>query len=171
LNKTDPAVRDKKSPAYSDASVYSAFLLRTFVYIPVTLLLLPFAAASQLCIAIGNALSSPKINKIDTSETEDDQILKQYSVTASSRTYDLVLFGASGFTGRLAALYIARTYGIRKFKWAIAGRRKDALENLRSELASIDASLSTIPIVIADSNDIPSLCKLVISTKASIYLE
>jgi len=29
----------------------------------------------------------------------------------SDRKYDLVLFGATGFTGKLAALYLAKTYG------------------------------------------------------------
>ena len=44
----------------------------------------------------------------------------------AERQYDIVIFGATGFTGRLAALYVARQYGARSFKWALAGRRRDA---------------------------------------------
>ena len=40
--------------------------------------------------------------------------------------YDLVLFGATGFTGRLVAEYLTKEYGVsnKKFVWAIAGREK-----------------------------------------------
>ena len=48
------------------------------------------------------------------------------------KKYDLVLFGATGFTGKMAAVYIAKNYGGSKsFNWAIAGRRKGALEEIR----------------------------------------
>lgn len=47
-------------------------------------------------------------------------------VSCTDRKYDLVIYGATGFTGRLATLYIANQYGNKSFKWAIAGRRKDA---------------------------------------------
>jgi len=145
--------------------------LRTLVYVPVTLLLLPFAAVSQLFIAIGNACSGQrKSNKNDTGDALEEQILKQFPPSSVPRAHDLVIYGASGFTGRLASLYIARTYGSRKFKWAIAGRRRDALENLRAELAAIDASLSSLPIIIADSTDLSSLCKLVTSTRARVFI-
>jgi short subunit dehydrogenase-like uncharacterized protein len=42
------------------------------------------------------------------------------------REYDLVLFGATGFTGRLAAKYLANQYG-RSINWAIAGRSQERL--------------------------------------------
>ncbi len=58
-----------------------------------------------------------------------------------------MLFGATGFTGQLAAAYIAKKYGTRQFKWAIAGRRKDALEKIRSELSIHDKGLAELPIV------------------------
>jgi short subunit dehydrogenase-like uncharacterized protein len=62
-----------------------------------------------------------------------------------------VLFGATGFTGQLAATYLAKRYGAGQFKWAIAGRRKDALEKIRSEIAQYDPTLSQLPIVLIDS--------------------
>jgi short subunit dehydrogenase-like uncharacterized protein len=41
--------------------------------------------------------------------------------TFDEKQYDLVLFGATGFTGRLAAEYLAKSYGT-SISWAIAGR-------------------------------------------------
>lgn len=52
--------------------------------------------------------------------------------------YDLILFGASGYTGKLAAEYIAicvRT----DLKWAIAGRSRPKLENLAYELKNLNS--------------------------------
>jgi saccharopine dehydrogenase (NAD+, L-glutamate forming) len=92
----------------------------------------------------------------------------------------LVLFGATGFTGRLAAIYIAKQYfgssqtsePSSKFTWALAGRRKDALEKLRDELVQItgNQSLTALPIIIADSSNFTSIekmvqqCRVVITT-------
>jgi len=56
----------------------------------------------------------------------------------SERKYDVVMFGATGFTGKLAAEHIARTYG-NKVKWAIAGRDLKKLEAVREHLVKINA--------------------------------
>jgi short subunit dehydrogenase-like uncharacterized protein len=49
------------------------------------------------------------------------------------REYDLVLFGATGYTGRLTAAYLAQKTG-EDFRWAVAGRDADKLEALAKEL-------------------------------------
>ena len=55
------------------------------------------------------------------------------------RSYDIILWGASGFTGALVAEYFLREYGLNKtFRWAIAGRNKQKLKALRLKLKSID---------------------------------
>lgn len=54
---------------------------------------------------------------------------------ASSRSLDLVLFGATGFTGRLTAAYLAR-HAPPSLRWAIAGRDAAKLEALRAALAA-----------------------------------
>ena len=56
----------------------------------------------------------------------------------SSRPFEIVVWGASGFTGRLVAEHIARDY--QGLKWAIAGRDKVKLEQIRLALTNIDAS-------------------------------
>ena len=41
------------------------------------------------------------------------------------REYDIIVFGATGFTGKLVVEYIIEQYGLKNnklFKWAIAGR-------------------------------------------------
>lgn len=62
----------------------------------------------------------------------------------TDREFDLILFGATGFTGKLVAEYLAKQ---RPKKWAIAGRNKEKLAAL-----GIDA-----PIVIVDAMD-PAAC-------------
>src|SRR5262249_7993310 len=89
------------------------------------------------------------------------------TVTASpreTRPYDLVLFGATGFTGQLTAEYLAETLakaakGPRqeKFAWALAGRSRAKLEKVRADLAGIDPALAELPVLIADSGDQASL--------------
>ena len=44
---------------------------------------------------------------------------------------DLIVFGATGFTGKLVVEYLIKHYGLenQKFTWAIAGRDKQSLKN------------------------------------------
>ena len=46
----------------------------------------------------------------------------------SDREFDLVLFGATGFTGKLVGEYIARQ---KPKRWAIAGRNRDEARRAR----------------------------------------
>ena len=88
-----------------------------------------------------------------------------------NREYDLIIFGASGFTGRLISSYIASHKDTPNIKWAIAGRDRDKVTKI-AEKYLVDA-------IIADSFDLESLdsmckkTKLVITTVGpySIYGE
>ncbi len=76
-----------------------------------------------------------------------------------NRKFDIVLWGATGFTGRLVAEYFLEQYGLNKtLKWAIAGRNKEKLNKLRQEL--IPDNTMKIPILIGDSHDNNSLNKI-----------
>jgi len=79
----------------------------------------------------------------------------------ADREFDLVIFGATGFTGRLVAEYVNGTYGA-SVKWAMAGRSKDKLKNVRDEMG-ISAD---VPLIVADSSDSASLDKMAAKTKA-----
>jgi short subunit dehydrogenase-like uncharacterized protein len=78
-----------------------------------------------------------------------------------ARPFDVVLFGATGFTGKLVAEYLAEHAVDNGVRWAIAGRSRDKLEAVRRELAARDEALSDLPILVADSHDVPTLERLV----------
>jgi len=76
--------------------------------------------------------------------------------SASDRELDLVLFGATGFTGRLTAEYLAR-HRPEGLRWALAGRSRDKLEGVREHLTGIDDRLGDLPLLTADVTDDVSL--------------
>ncbi|MGA9860365.1 MAG: saccharopine dehydrogenase NADP-binding domain-containing protein [Solirubrobacteraceae bacterium] len=84
----------------------------------------------------------------------------------TGRDYDIVLFGATGFTGGLTAEYLARNAGATR--WAIAGRNTAKLDAVRERLAGIDPAAGTIPTLQADIGDPDSLRRLAESTKVII---
>jgi short subunit dehydrogenase-like uncharacterized protein len=81
--------------------------------------------------------------------------------------YDVVVFGATGFTGQLVAEYLAQQYpAAGSLKWAIAGRNQQKLEALKASLSLAD----DVDIIIADGDDAAALdrltksCKVVLTT-------
>lgn len=80
------------------------------------------------------------------------------TVPKSDREFDIVVYGATGYTGRLVAEYFVRHYTGRADapKWAMAGRSQDKLESVRDE---IGAPADT-PLVVADADDPASLTAL-----------
>ena len=74
-------------------------------------------------------------------------------------TYQLVVMGATGFTGRLVVEYLIKNYGIKnnKFTWAIAGRNKKKLENLRLSFKDLHPDYNQLHILVVDSTDSLSL--------------
>lgn len=70
-----------------------------------------------------------------------------------SREFDLIVYGATGFTGRLVAEYLDAQYKGSDLKWAMAGRSQDKLEAVRAEMGIA----SDTPLVTADSADAVSL--------------
>ncbi|GAB5458716.1 MAG: saccharopine dehydrogenase NADP-binding domain-containing protein [Henriciella sp.] len=77
---------------------------------------------------------------------------------AQNREFDVVVYGATGYTGRLVAEYLAKQYGHGgEVSWAMAGRSADKLAAVRDE---IGAPAET-PLVVADANDKDSLKSMV----------
>lgn len=86
------------------------------------------------------------------------------------RDLDIVLFGATGFTGGLVAEYLA-AHAPQDLRWALAGRSLSRLEAVRDSLGSTDVEL-----IQADVNDSSSLVALaararVVITTVGPYLE
>jgi short subunit dehydrogenase-like uncharacterized protein len=80
--------------------------------------------------------------------------------------FDLVLFGATGFTGVQTFIHLAR-HVPRNFRWAIAGRNAEKLANL---LPISSAALAQPKVLVADSGDPARIEKLVASTRVIIQL-
>ena len=84
---------------------------------------------------------------------------------ATQRKFDVILYGASGFTGKLVCRHLAQSYGNSNIKWAMAGRNRQKLELVRDEISHINASCSTVPILVADAFDEVGLGALMKDTK------
>jgi short subunit dehydrogenase-like uncharacterized protein len=78
---------------------------------------------------------------------------------------DLVVFGATGFTGRLIADHLLERYGVNgEIKWAMAGRSQSKLEQVRDEIGAS----SDLPLIVADSDNLASLKAMAEQAKAVI---
>jgi short subunit dehydrogenase-like uncharacterized protein len=76
--------------------------------------------------------------------------------------FDLIVFGATGYTGRLVAEYLASRYGRDpSLNWALAGRDAGKLGAIRNSIGMT----SSLPLVIADVSDSSSLRAMVSRTK------
>ena len=82
-----------------------------------------------------------------------------------SREFDIVLWGATGFTGRLVAEYLVRNYlgGEAGLRLALAGRNKAKLEEVANEVGA-----PQLPLLIGDSFDADSLNA--IAAKAEVLI-
>ncbi len=78
------------------------------------------------------------------------------------REFDLVLWGASGFTGCLVAHYLASHDECAELDWAIAGRNEEKLRDVRSGLGD---DFEDLPILLGDSFDRPSLDDIAAQTR------
>jgi len=78
--------------------------------------------------------------------------------------FDLVVYGATGFTGRLVAEYLAERYRDGSVKWAMAGRSADKLAAVRDEVGAP----KTTALVVADVGDVGSLRAMARRAKAIV---
>jgi len=77
---------------------------------------------------------------------------------SDAREFDIIVYGATGYTGRLVAEYLKTKTGL---KWAMAGRSADKLAEVR---ALVGAAADT-PLIVADASDPASLDAMVKRTK------
>jgi short subunit dehydrogenase-like uncharacterized protein len=81
------------------------------------------------------------------------------------KKFDVVVYGATGFTGQLVAEFLAAHYkDDKQLKWAMAGRSLDKLKSVRD---AIGAPADT-PLVVADASDTASLKAMIGDTKSVI---
>ena len=79
---------------------------------------------------------------------------------SNTKQLDLIIWGATGFTGQLVSEYINKKYSNTALKWGIAGRNKEKTSVIAERL-----NIAKDRIFIADCNDLESLIKLTSKTK------
>lgn len=84
----------------------------------------------------------------------------------ADKPFDIVVFGASGYTGRLVAEYLAAEYGGTDLTWAMAGRSLDKLTSVRTEMGISDA-VALLEVDVdnpASVSEMVDACRVVITT-------
>jgi short subunit dehydrogenase-like uncharacterized protein len=76
------------------------------------------------------------------------------------REYDVVLYGASGFTGKQTVQYFARHASSDQVRWAIAGRSRQKLEAIKAQIGAVN-----IDVLEADSQDQQAVDAMVSRTR------
>ena len=84
----------------------------------------------------------------------------------TDRAYDLVLYGATGFVGRLAAAYLAQHADAPR--WAIAGRDRTALETVRARLTAASSTRTLPGVLVADTSHRTDVDAMVTQTRVMI---
>jgi short subunit dehydrogenase-like uncharacterized protein len=85
----------------------------------------------------------------------------------ADRSHDIVVFGATGFTGELTAEYLARNAPAGT-RWAITGRSREKLERVRSRLAEVNPECASLPLLLADVSDVNSVRDVAEATRVVI---
>lgn len=93
---------------------------------------------------------------------------------SKGRTYDFVLLGATGYTGKLCAEYIATSLPS-NIKWAIAGRSQSKLQSLASDLKSLNPQgaqpdVLEVQLTKADLDPLTKKTKIILNTVGPYYL-
>lgn len=78
------------------------------------------------------------------------------------RDYDVVLYGASGFTGRQTVEYFAQHTVPGEIRWAIAGRNREKLEVLKQQIGE---RVKEIDVLVAESSDQSAIDAIVARTR------
>lgn len=134
-----------------------------------TIATLPLWAVTVLPLSIfyqiGRNVLTPLLPKSEKPTIDSGYVVKTEDIIPSKkRKYDLVILGASGFTGQLAARHLAKTYGVNKsVKWAVAGRSQSKLNQMKKELAAETGipEVNDVDTIICDTSIPATLPKLV----------
>jgi short subunit dehydrogenase-like uncharacterized protein len=85
----------------------------------------------------------------------------------AGRQYDVVLFGATGFTGGLTADYLA-AHAPAEMRWAIAGRNRSKLDAVAARLAAAAPAAAKPDVLVADAADGTALREIAEQTRVVI---
>jgi short subunit dehydrogenase-like uncharacterized protein len=79
-----------------------------------------------------------------------------------SNQYDIVLFGASSFVGKLICGYMIEQFSPNKISWVLAGRSESKLQELKNNLG---VKAKDLPVITADARDLEALKLMCEQTK------
>ena len=88
-------------------------------------------------------------------------------MSVNTKEFEIVVFGATSFVGKILCNYLCNEYREPNLRWAMAARSSAKLNELKTELGE---NAKAVPLIVADSADAESLaqlcdrCELVIST-------
>ena len=85
-------------------------------------------------------------------------------MSTATKPFDIVVFGASGYTGRLVAEYLAAEYSDADLKWAMAGRSLEKLTAVRAEMGISDA----VTLLAIDADNPDSVAQMVDASRVVI---
>ncbi len=88
-------------------------------------------------------------------------------MTSGDKKFDVVIWGATGFTGEITAEYLLEKYGVAEtLRWALGGRNREKLERVREAIGHrVGVESSAIPLVVGDAGDASSMTELARSTR------
>ena len=168
----------KKVPVISTAGIATKLLLVVPIWMT---LVLPLTIAYQAGKAVvGLVRGSSPTEESKASESETIESIHTINVDPidvvprPERKHDIVLLGATGFTGGLAVRHLVKTYGTGNkgaVNWAIAGRSKSKLQAVLQKLAG-ELSIpelteeGAVDLIICDTSDPSTLHALVKDTRS-----
>jgi short subunit dehydrogenase-like uncharacterized protein len=85
-------------------------------------------------------------------------------VSDTDRQYDIVVWGATGFAGRLVAEYLTEQYAPDELSLALGGRNAEKLDSLVADLTGAQEAWADLPTVLADATEPETLHDLAEST-------
>ena len=167
----------KKVPITSTAGIATKLLLVLPIWMT---LVLPLTIAYQAGKAAVGFVRGSSTSEEKSSEAETTETIHTITVDPSDivprpeRKHDIVLLGATGFTGGLAVRHLAKTYGTGNkgaVNWAIAGRSKSklqaVLQKLAGELSMPElAEDGAVDLIICDTSDPSTMHSLVKDTRS-----
>ena len=165
---SNPVEIPRLSPQHEAKSVSLATFGATAVLLPVvTATVLPLSLVYQTGKYVASKITSSNSPSTSTPSL-DTGLTPRKMIPRHERTYDIVVLGVTGFTGGLAARYLAQEYGTR-IPWAMAGRNLDKLQKLRQQLAdelNMPELITEIPLIVADTANSDTLHDLCQDTRA-----
>lgn len=76
----------------------------------------------------------------------------------ATERYDIVIFGASGFTGQFVVEEVARVAPTERLTWAVSGRSMEKIQKVLSKASKRTGNTCTIN----NSDNLPKSCNLTV---------